>query len=183
MLEEVLNPDDAAALISAPDGATARIASALAQHPVLTLAAQPRRLSAAELRCNAAVEAPLQAPVLTEDGVRADLGIVLFLNDGRHFQGGALQLDVGDGPAPVEYSAGDALLHNGGADVMRAPVTAGAAWTAHVAVESLVRQPERREVLYDLSCSVELLQLFAPEHDALALLRRSRDQLLRLWAD
>jgi PKHD-type hydroxylase len=115
--------------------------------------------------------------------MRTDLAFTLFLSDASTYEGGALALESAVGRQEVKLSAGDAFLYPAGAIHSVTEVTRGVRLAAVGWVESFVRGPARREILYDLSLSrARLAEAGAPRADVLRL-DKTISNLLRMWAE
>jgi PKHD-type hydroxylase len=117
------------------------------------------------------------------DRLRTDLAFTLFLSEPATYKGGALTLESIAGRQEIKLEAGDAMLYPAGAIHSVAPVTEGVRLAAVGWVESFVREPARREILYDLSrVRTRLAEAGAPRLELLHL-DKSISNLLRMWAE
>jgi PKHD-type hydroxylase len=115
--------------------------------------------------------------------MRTDLAFTLFLSDPASYQGGALRLESAAGVQEVRLPAGDAFLYAAGSIHGVAAVNAGVRLAAVGWVESFVREPARREILYDLSLTrARLADAGAPRTELLRL-DKTISNLLRMWAE
>ena len=63
------------------------------------------------------------------------------------------------------------------------PVTRGQRLVLVGWIRSLIREPAQRELLFDLERSIAQLRSAAGQGEALALLLKTRSNLLRMWAE
>ena len=114
---------------------------------------------------------------------RSDIAVTVFLSDPTSYDGGELAMETPFGPQEVKLPAGDAVLYPASTLHEVRPVTRGVRLAAVTWVESLIRDPQRRELLHDLDQVRRFLhsQLStAPETD---LAFKSYVNFLRLWAE
>lgn len=112
-------------------------------------------------------------------GLRTDVAVTVFLSDRETYDGGELVVDTGNGVRKFALEAGDAIAYPASTIHHVAQVTRGARLAAVLWVQSSVRDPAKREVLYDLALAMQSLADTAcgPR------LNRSYWNLLRLWAE
>lgn len=191
-LNDVLSADTAAQLcarLAAGDAggfnAGEAIVGALAAHPLFVLGAQPRHFSRVVFRgLDAAVEPRSVVAEPVVDGVRADLCVVMSLSDASSYEGGEVTVDIGYGPERHRLPAGACIVYPASARRGDEQVTRGKRWSAEISVQSLIKMPVQREVLYDVGCSLHWLELFAGADTAdVERLRKSQKNLLRLWSE
>lgn len=192
LLNDVLSTGDAAALCQtlANDGrhenAGDAVIKALHDHPLFLLGVQPCRFSAVSFSCRgpAAGCGQINDADRDEAAIRADVAVTVFLSDPQSYEGGELIVDTGYGGEPYREDAGACVVHPAFARRRAAPVTRGQSWVANLVVQSLVRDHEQREILYDISCAERYLEVFAKgETGDLKRLRRCRTMLSRMWIE
>lgn len=120
-----------------------------------------------------------------QGNVRTDIAITVFLSDPASYDGGELTLELHGGPIKVKLPAGHAVAYPANTLHHVAEVTRGERLAAILWVQSLVRDPAKREILFDLeSLRRGLWQksggVKTPESDLAA---KSYVNLLRLWAE
>jgi PKHD-type hydroxylase len=116
-------------------------------------------------------------------GLRTDVSFTLFLSDPKSYAGGELVLESAAGEDAIKLEAGSLVtypsttLHRVN-DVTRGERLAAVGW-----VRSLVRDPARREMLFDLDTARR--QMFAREGRSgeYDLISKSLANLLRMWAE
>lgn len=114
---------------------------------------------------------------------RSDLSFTLFLCDPEGYEGGELVIEASDGDRAYKLPLGSALIYPSSTLHRVNPVTAGVRLAAVGWVQSLVRDPHKREILFDLDTARR--SLFAKGGKTLEfdLISKSYANLLRQWAD
>jgi PKHD-type hydroxylase len=116
------------------------------------------------------------------NAVRSDIAITLFLSDPRSYDGGELTVFMNGVGSQFKLEAGAAVAYPANTLHHVAPVTRGARDAAIIWVQSQVRDPAQRELLWDLENAKR--QIFSregksPVFDAVS---KSHANLLRMWA-
>lgn len=115
--------------------------------------------------------------------VRADLSATLFLSSPHEYDGGDLVIEDTWGSQAVKLEAGDMLLYPSGSLHRVEPVTRGARLACFTWIQSMVREDERRRVLYDLDTAVMALRGLGGDTAETVRLTGCYHNLLRMWAD
>ena len=117
--------------------------------------------------------------------LRTDLSCTLFLSDPDSYTGGGLQLRQGAGLAPpaIRLPAGDLLLYPANQVHQVLPVQQGERLACVFWVQSLVRDPAQRQLLFDMDVALMRLRGTLGETPDLVLLTGQYHNLLRMWAD
>jgi PKHD-type hydroxylase len=114
---------------------------------------------------------------------RSDLSMTVFLNPPASYDGGELVMRTSFGEHAVKLEAGDAVLYPSSSLHHVAAVSRGERLVALTWIQSYVRDPARRELLYELNLAREALQRDRPEAAATALVDRSYANLVRMWGE
>lgn len=124
-------------------------------------------------------------PVMGMDGAlyRTDVSITIFLNEPQDYEGGELVIRGAFGDQRVKLPAGEAVMYPSSSLHHVAEVTRGERLVAVTWVQSLVRDPARRELLYELNRVRERLLASAPETEEAVIVNRSYVNLVRMWGD
>jgi len=116
-------------------------------------------------------------------GARSDMSFTLFLSSPQDYKGGELCVELADGVHTYKLAAGSAIAYPSSTIHRVETVTSGTRLVAVGWVQSLVRDAQQRELLFDLDTARR--SLFAthgktPEFD---LISKSHANLLRQWAE
>jgi PKHD-type hydroxylase len=114
--------------------------------------------------------------------LRCDVAMTVCLNDPSEYDGGELVIDTAGVPRPWKGNAGDAIVYP--ADTLHrvSEVTRGARDVAVTWIQSMVREPERRRILFDLRSVLDAFDTSAAPPPETEALRRSYLNLMRMWA-
>lgn len=115
--------------------------------------------------------------------LRADVAVTVFLSEPVEYDGGELVVQTNFGPQEVKLPAGDAVVYPASSVHHVAEVTRGERLAAVTWVQSLVRDPARREVLHDLLAIRRLLAGSMPDAPETDLVFKTYSNLLRMWAE
>ena len=117
-----------------------------------------------------------------ESQLRCDVAMTVCLNDASEYDGGELVIDSAGVPRSWKGNAGDAIIYP--ADTLHrvSEVTRGARDVAITWIQSMVREPERRRILFDLRSALDALDASGKPPPETELLRRSYFNLIRMWA-
>jgi len=130
--------------------------------------------------------AHVDAPVMGGIGnaVRTDIAITVFLSEPGSYDGGELVTQASGG---LEYKfkldAGAAIAYPANTLHHVSPVTRGVRDAAIIWVQSLVRDPARRELLWDLENAKRDIFGRDGKSQAFDAVSRSHANLLRMWAE
>lgn len=169
------------------DSAAAREAGAIVveglnANDTFTLAVQPQFIVPplfSQYGCG--MEYPDHIDTAFIGGRRTDVSVTVFLNDPDTYEGGELVVDSGNGERSYRLNAGDAIAYPSSTLHHVNKVTCGTRLAAVLWVQSWVRDPARRQILYDIGATERCMSFMsAPYSDRL---RQSYWNLLRLWAD
>jgi PKHD-type hydroxylase len=162
------------------DTITARIRD----NPLFRLAVRPKTLTPLILsRYEPGMEYGTHVDDAMMNGVRSDVSFTLFLADPASYDGGALVLESPAGEDDVKLPSGALVAYAATMLHRVAPVTRGTRLAAVGWARSLIRDPAKRDLLFDLDTARQ--RLFAregkmPEFD---LLSKTSANLLRMWAE
>lgn len=114
---------------------------------------------------------------------RSDVSFTLFLSSPNTYSGGELVVATMDGDRSYKLEAGSAIVYPSSMLHRVEPVTEGARLVAVGWIQSLVRDPSEREILFELDTVRR--SIFAKEGKTLEfdLLSKTHSNLLRRWAD
>jgi PKHD-type hydroxylase len=182
-LVEVLSFPDLSSSVS-QGKASGFVLAAVHGHPIFHLAVQPKFLSPLRfLRCEPGEKQDVLVTEASADQlVRPDVVISVFLNAPDQYDGGELIIDTGYGAEAYKESAGSAVVYAVSASSRMAPVSRGRRLTVEFSAQSLVRDADARQILYDVSSAERHVEVFGKGRMAdLARLRRTREALQQMW--
>ena len=114
---------------------------------------------------------------------RTDISMTTFLNPPDSYAGGELVIRTTFGETSVKLEAGDAVLYPSASLHHVAEVRSGERLVALTWIQSQVRDPARREILFDLVQSRDALLKEQPGSELHQRVDRSYANLLRMWAE
>ena len=116
--------------------------------------------------------------------VRTDISCTLFLADPGEYDGGELVIEDTYGAQRIKLPAGDMVIYPGTSVHQVSPVTRGHRMACFFWVESMVRSPEQRQLLFDMDMALLRLRQSVGETDpAVITLSGTYHNLLRMWSD
>ena len=127
------------------------------------------------------VDDPVMGPA--NQRYRSDISITIFLNEPEAYDGGELVISTAFGEQKVKLKAGDAVLYPSSSTHRVAEVTRGERLVAVTWLQSTVRDPAKREILYNLSKARETLIKTSAGSQELEQLSNGYVNLLRMWSD
>ncbi|MEJ2466616.1 MAG: Fe2+-dependent dioxygenase [Candidatus Thiodiazotropha sp.] len=127
------------------------------------------------------VDDPLMG--LSGQRFRSDVSMTIFLREPETYEGGELVVRTTFGEKRVKLKAGSAVIYPSSSLHHVAEVTKGERLVALAWIQSYVRDPAQRELLYELDLAREDLLEQAPEKSTTGLVDKSYANLLRMWSD
>jgi len=115
--------------------------------------------------------------------VRADVSATLFLSEPDEYEGGELMIEDTFGRHAVKLKAGSMVVYPSSSVHEVTPVSKGARVACFMFIQSMVRSPEQRRLLYDMDMSLLHLRRSAGETEPLVHLTGVYHNLLRMWAE
>ncbi|RMD71354.1 MAG: Fe2+-dependent dioxygenase [Gammaproteobacteria bacterium] len=163
------------------------VMGSLVKHPVYLHGALPLRVATpfyARYRKGMGYGEHVDDPIMGPGPrYRSDIAITVFLNDPESYQGGELVIRTTFGEQRVKLPAGDAVMYPASSLHRVEEVTQGERLVAVTWVQSMVRDPEKRALLYDLHLAREKLLERAPDHEETARVSAVYVNLVRMWAE
>ena len=114
---------------------------------------------------------------------RSDLALTIFLNDPSEYEGGELVIQTEYGDQNIKYAAGDAVLYPATTRHRVEKITHGKRLVAVSWVQSLIKDNEQRNILYQLSCAREKLLRKQPEEEHTKQIDWAYVNLVRRWSE
>lgn len=160
------------------------VEQAMLAHPVFKSAARPKRIVKVLFsRYEPGMSYGTHVDNAVMAGTRTDLSFTLFLSDPDTYEGGELFIEGLDRDRHVKLPAGSAVVYPTNALHRVEPVTSGVRLAAVGWVRSFIRDPGRREVLFDLDQAIAALPEGAEDQGVRNRLHKVRSSLIRLWVD
>jgi len=166
------------------DAITEKVKTALGKNRLFKAAARPRRFVRLLVsRYTPGMEYGLHVDDAIMDGQRTDLSFTLFLSASDAYAGGGLVIEDALEARTIRLEAGEMVLYPSNTLHRVEPVTEGERLAVVGWVTSWVRDPQRREILFDLEMTAS--EMFAREGKTPTIdrLNKARTNLLRMWAD
>jgi PKHD-type hydroxylase len=113
--------------------------------------------------------------------MRSDISLTMFLSDPESYDGGELSLETPFGNQAFKAPAGDAVIYATTVHHRVTPVTRGTRLVAVTWMQSLVKEPERRQILFDLAQAAQAIKDFPPGTGK--QFHRGFSNLVKLWAE
>jgi len=120
---------------------------------------------------------------VTGQRVRTDLSATIFLSDPDSYDGGELIIEDTYGEHSVKLAAGDMVLYPGSSLHRVEPVTRGARVASFFWIESMVRETERRRLLFEMDMSILELRNTQGDSAPAVNLTGCYHNLLRMWSE
>ncbi len=114
--------------------------------------------------------------------LRTDVSCTLFLAHPDEYDGGELIVEDSYGTHSVKLAAGDAIVYPSSSLHRVEPVTRGARLASFFWIESLVRETERRRMLFDMDVAIANLRQDSGDTAPVVKLTACYHNLLRMWA-
>jgi PKHD-type hydroxylase len=181
-----------------PDGEAARklghrIISALTANPRFLAAAVPhqifpplfnRYVAADGHHFGIHVDNAVRGDPFTGLRIRTDLSVTLFLSEPGEYDGGELVIEDLYGSHEVKLPAGDLVLYPASSLHMVAPVARGARVASFFWLQSMIRDPVARSMIFDLDTTIQALSRQHGRDDPdMVRLTGLYHNLIRYWAE
>jgi len=126
----------------------------------------------------------LDNPILGDMGsLRSDISMTAFLSDPGSYDGGELRLETPYGIEDVKLPVGDAVIYATVVPHEVVRVTRGSRLAVIGWLQSHIRDPAQRQILYDMNRAREALRQTGADEDAIKLLVKTYGNLMRMWMD
>jgi PKHD-type hydroxylase len=114
--------------------------------------------------------------------VRSDLSCTIFLNEPTDYEGGSLHIRLADGSMRFKLKPGQAIVYPSDTLHEVEPVTTGERLVAITFIQSRVKDPFQRNMLFELN-EVAALEGLKMEQENFSRLQLVQANLLRYWGD
>jgi len=115
--------------------------------------------------------------------VRADVSATLFLSEPDEYDGGELVIDDTFGTHGIKLPAGSIVVYPSSSVHQVTPVTRGQRLACFMFIQSMVRDPVKRRLLYDMDMSLVDLRANVGEIESVIQLTGTYHNLLRRWTE
>ncbi|HVY21586.1 MAG TPA: Fe2+-dependent dioxygenase [Bauldia sp.] len=160
------------------------LSAKISNHPLFRLVARPKALTPLILsRYEPGMAYGSHVDDALMNGVRSDVSFTLFLSEEDSYEGGALVIETSAGEEDIRLPAGSMVVYSSTTLHRVAEVTKGARLAAVGWARSFIRDPARREMLFDLDTARQSLFQKQGKTAEFDLLSKTSANLLRMWAE
>lgn len=114
---------------------------------------------------------------------RSDVSTTVFLNEPSEYEGGELVITTSFGEQKIKLAAGSAVVYPSSSLHHVAEVTSGTRLVAVTWAQSMIRDPAKRELLYQLNQARESLLKNRPDDIETKQVDVSYVNLFRMWSE
>ncbi|WP_315736416.1 MULTISPECIES: Fe2+-dependent dioxygenase [unclassified Bradyrhizobium] len=130
------------------------------------------------------VDNAVRGDKLTGLRVRTDLSVTLYLSEPEDYDGGELVIEDLYGSHEVKLPAGDLVLYPSSSLHMVTPVTRGVRVASFFWLQSMIRDPLARSMIFDLDTTIQgLSQRMGRDDPEMVRLTGLYHNLIRYWAE
>lgn len=127
------------------------------------------------------VDDPVMGPM--QGRYRTDVSTTVFINDPEDYEGGEIVIQSQIGEQAIKLAAGSAITYPSGSLHRVAEVTKGTRLVAVTWAQSMVRDADKRELLFNLYKSRDALQKKYPDDEEVVKVDHTYINLMRMWAE
>lgn len=127
------------------------------------------------------VDDPVMGPMAGR--YRSDVSTTVFLNDGADYEGGELVIQTSFGEQRIKGNAGDAAVYPSSSWHKVADIQSGTRLVAVTWAQSMVKDPNQRELLYQLAQARQGLLEKLPQSEETAKVSTVYANLVRQWSE
>lgn len=114
---------------------------------------------------------------------RSDVSVTVFLNEPDEYDGGELIINTSFGEKKIKLAAGSAVLYPSNSVHRVAEITRGKRLAAIIWIQSMIRDPAKRELLYELDQARNTLLISQPDNAETKQVDRTYANLVRRWCE
>jgi len=118
-----------------------------------------------------------------QPALRSDIALTIFISDPEDYDGGELTIEGDFGRHKVKRPAGQMVVYPSSSLHRVMPITRGTRVVAVSWIESYVRDPAKRQILFDMERARAKLNELAPQSTEADLAFKSYTNLMRMWAE
>jgi len=167
-----------------------KIADALRRHPMFVSAALPKYILPPMFNryengghYGNHIDNAIQTDRFSGQQIRTDVSTTVFLSEPEEYEGGELIAEDSYGCHEVKLAAGDAIVYPSTSLHRVEPVTRGARIASFLWTQSLVRDPWKRAMLFELDMTILKLRSEQGDTPEVVTLTGHYHKLLQLWAE
>jgi len=164
------------------------VMSSLVQHPLYQAAVMPYRVATpyyARYTPGMSYGDHIDDPVMGTPGsqYRSDVSTTIFLNSPDDYAGGELVIGTIYGDQSLKPAAGDAVIYPSSSLHHINEITSGTRLVAVTWTQSMLRDPQQRELVFKLYQARESLLESQPESEAATQVDQAYVNLVRMWSE
>lgn len=164
------------------------VMGSLVQHEAFKAAAIPLRIAApyyARYSKGMTYGEHVDDPVMGMAGqqYRSDVSTTVFLNEPEDYEGGELVINTSYGKQKIKLKAGSAVVYPSSSLHYVAEVTKGTRLVAVTWSQSMIRDPAKRELLYQMNQARESLLKSRPDDFETKNIDIAYVNLFRMWSE
>ncbi|MBL0145739.1 MAG: Fe2+-dependent dioxygenase [Chitinophagaceae bacterium] len=125
----------------------------------------------------------VDSPMMGNPAIRTDLAMTIFLSNPSTYEGGELLIQNGSNLVSFKPEKGDAVLYPCQFLHCVNEIKSGERLAAVTWIQSNVKAPEQRQILFQLNQVHSVLYQQAPNAAETNLLLQTHSNLFRMWAD
>lgn len=115
--------------------------------------------------------------------VRSDVSATLFFSNPEDYEGGELIIEDTFGTHGLKLPAGSMVIYPSSSVHQVSPVTSGVRVACFMFIQSMVRDPAKRRLLYDMDMALISLREQIGEAEPVVKLTGNYHNLLRMWTE
>ena len=166
-----------------------RLLKAVSQHPVVEAYARPLKFAPPLISRTGAgntyglhIDNPIMGKA--EARLRTDLSFTLFLSPPDAYQGGELEIETVYKTESIKLPAGSLIIYPSTELHRVNPVTSGERYVFVSWIQSAIRDPAQRAILFDIAnLKAGLMRTFQQGSPELLSLAKTEANLMRMWID
>ena len=165
------------------------ILNAIAQSPLIQAALMPSRILPPiigkyepGMHYGMHVDSPIMGDHQTGI-IRTDVGMTIFLADPDTYEGGELAVHSPTGLVHYKLNRGDAIIYPTTQIHGVLPVTSGLRLVAVTWMQCSVRDPQQRDILFQMKTVQSLIAQHNPQGQEHLLLMQAYSNLVRMWSE
>ena len=162
------------------------ISLALKQSPLFNIAALPKKVYpflVSKYGTGKFYGWHVDSPEMGNPPIRTDMAMTVFLSKPETYEGGELMIQSDTGTVSFKPAKGDAVLYSCQYLHCVNEIQSGERVAAVTWIQSNVKEPAQRQILFQLNQVHSALYQQAPNAPATNLLLQTHSNLYRMWAD